>query len=442
MSIFNQAQERIARQIDPEVAKKNWKDWKWQQKHLIRTIPDFERLLGVTFDKGERVQLNKTVQRFPLSITPYYFSLIDRHDFRNDPVFKQAFPSPQELIKEDSDMVDPLAEDKDSPVEGITHRYPDRVLFHVSNICSMYCRHCTRKRKVGDKDFIPNKETLLKGIDYIRKTPVVRDVLLSGGDPFLLSDSQLDWLLTEIESIGHVEVIRIGTRTPVVLPYRITDDLVAMLKKHQPLWINTHFNHPREITASSSLALEMLADAGFPLGNQSVLLAGINDCPRIMKRLVHKLVQNRVRPYYLYQCDLSEGLSHLRTPVGKGLEIIESLIGHTSGFAVPTYVIDAPGGGGKIPLTPNYLISWSTNKVVLRNYEGVITTYKEPDSYEPIFCDRKCAKCDLQLKLEGAPEYDVTGIAELLSDADERIALVPRSNERMTRRENGKSRKR
>lgn len=435
MSIYNKEQKRIAEQIDPEVALRHWKDWKWQKKHLIRTIPDFERLLGVTFEKKERVQLNKTVRRFPLSITPYYFSLIDRHDYRNDPVFKQAFPSPLELIKEDSDMLDPLAEDKDSPVPGITHRYPDRVLFHVSNVCAMYCRHCTRKRKVGDKDFIPNKATLMKGIEYIKNTPVVRDVLLSGGDPFLLSDSQLDWLLTEIRKIDHVEVIRIGTRTPVVLPYRITDNLVNMLKKHQPLWINTHFNHPREITASSSLALKMLADAGFPLGNQSVLLAGINDCPRIMKRLVHKLVQNRVRPYYLYQCDLSEGLSHLRTPVGKGLEIIESLIGHTSGFAVPTYVIDAPGGGGKIPLTPNYLISWSTNKVVLRNYEGVITTYKEPDSYEPIFCDRKCAKCDLQLKLDSAQEYDVTGIAELLSDTDERIALVPQGNERLTRRE-------
>jgi lysine 2,3-aminomutase len=222
---------------------------------------------------------------------------------------------------------------------------------------------------------------------------------------------------------------------PVVLPYRITNDLVAMLKKHHPLWINTHFNHPREITASSREALRLLADAGIPLGNQTVLLAGVNDCPRIMKALVHKLVENRVRPYYLYQCDLSEGLTHFRTPVGKGIEIMESLIGHTSGFAVPTYVIDAPGGGGKIPLNPNYLISLSTNKVVLRNYEGVITTYQEPDSYEAIFCDRNCDNCQLQLKLEDAEEYRSTGIEKLLSDYDKTISLTPQKNERMERRD-------
>jgi lysine 2,3-aminomutase len=222
---------------------------------------------------------------------------------------------------------------------------------------------------------------------------------------------------------------------PVVLPYRITDELVEMLKKHHPLWINTHFNHPREMTSSSRQALRKLADAGIPLGNQSVLLAGVNDCPRIIKSLVHKLVENRVRPYYLYQCDLSEGLSHFRTPIGKGIEIMESLIGHTSGFSVPTYVVDAPGGGGKIPLTPNYLISLSTNKVVLRNYEGVITTYKEPDSYKEIFCDRKCGKCDLQLKLEDGDETAITGIERLLSDYDKTISLTPSNNARMERRD-------
>jgi lysine 2,3-aminomutase len=231
-----------------------------------------------------------------------------------------------------------------------------------------------------------------------------------------------------------VEVIRIGTRTPVVLPYRITDNLVTMLKKHHPLWVNTHFNHPRELTQSARAALAKLANAGIPLGNQSVLLAGVNDCPRIMRSLVHKLVQNRVRPYYLYQCDLSEGLSHFRTPVGKGIEILESLIGHTSGFSVPTYVIDAPGGGGKIPVMPNYLISWSTNKVVLRNYEGVITTYREPDSYEPIFCDRKCDSCVLQLELEDADERKSLGIERLLADSNRTISLVPESNARHGRR--------
>jgi len=299
----------------------------------------------------------------------------------------------------------------------------------------MYCRHCTRKRKVGDIDNIPSREIINAGLDYIRKTPVIRDVLLSGGDPFLLSDEYLDYILTELRKIEHVEVIRIGTRTPVVLPYRITDSLVAMLKKHHPLWINTHFNHPRELTTSARMALAKLADAGIPLGNQTVLLSGVNDCPKIIRSLVHKLVVNRVRPYYLYQCDLSEGLSHFRTPVGKGIEIIESLIGHTSGFCVPTYVIDAPGGGGKIPVMPIYLISWSTNKVVLRNYEGVITTYKEPDSYEPNFCDRNCEACDLQLSLDDATEYKSVGIEKLLSDHNETITLVPNNNERIEKRD-------
>src|SRR5210317_1468093 len=322
----------------------------------------------------------------------------------------------EELITLQSEHEDPLSEESDSPVEGITHRYPDRVLFHVSNICSMYCRHCTRKRKVGDIDSVPSKEQLLEGIKYISENPQVRDVLLSGGDPFMLPDSKIDWLLSEISKIPHVEIIRIGTRMPVVLPYRITDNLVSILKKYQPLWINTHFNHPNEITASAKEALAKLADGGFPLGNQSVLLADVNDCPRIMKSLLHKLVQNRVRPYYLYQCDLSEGLSHFRTPIGKGIEIMESLIGHTSGFARPTYVIDAPGGGGKIPVMPNYIISWSTNKIVLRNYEGVITTYKEPDSYEAKMCDRDCENCNLDLQIQEGEEADAIGIERLLSD--------------------------
>ncbi len=434
MAIYNEKQQKIAEKISPTARISNWKDWKWQLKHSIKDISTFERLTGIKFEASERELIEKTITKFPLSITPYYLSLIDTEDYRNDPFFRQSFPSPLELVVDKYDMIDPLSEDKDSPVPGITHRYPDRVLFHISNICSMYCRHCTRKRKVGDTDSIPEKDEIMKGIEYIKNTPVVRDVLLSGGDPFMLSDDYLDWILTELQKIPHVEVIRIGTRMPVVLPYRITNELVAMLKKHHPLWINTHFNHPRAITDSSKEALRKLADAGIPLGNQSVLLAGVNDCPRIMKRLVHKLVQNRVRPYYLYQCDLSVGLSHFRTPVGKGIEILESLIGHTSGFAVPTYVIDAPGGGGKIPVMPNYLISWSTNKVVLRNYEGVITTYKEPDRYEPIFCDRNCEDCKLQLKLGEAEEVHAIGIEKLLSDYDDAISLVPENNDRIDRR--------
>lgn len=434
MVIYDEKQQEIAEKINPKAIISNWKDWKWQLKNSIKDIPTFERLTGIKFEKKKRALLEQTVAKFPLSITPYYLSLIDTTDYKNDPFFLQSFPSPSELIVEKYDMIDPLSEDRDSPVPGIIHRYPDRVLFHISNICSMYCRHCTRKRKVGDIDSIPGKDDIAKGIEYIRNTPVVRDVLLSGGDPLMLSDNYLDWILTELQKIPHVEVIRIGTRMPVVLPYRITNELVAMLKKHHPLWINTHFNHPRAITDSSIEALRKLADAGIPLGNQTVLLAGVNDCPRIMKRLVHRLIRNRVRPYYLYQCDLSEGLSHFRTPVGKGIEIMESLIGHTSGFAVPTYVIDAPGGGGKIPVMPNYLISWSTNKVVLRNYEGVITTYKEPDSYEPIFCDRNCKSCKLQLKLDGAEEKHAIGIEKLLSDYDDAISLTPENNDRMDRR--------
>ncbi|MDA3798025.1 MAG: lysine 2,3-aminomutase [Kiritimatiellae bacterium] len=433
--LYSQNQRDIAEQIDANVSHSNWKDWKWQMKHQITSLSDVETLLNLKFSDEKRAQIEKTIGTFPLSITPYYLSLINADNFENDPTFMQSVPSIQELYISKADMADPLHEDEDSPVPGITHRYPDRVLFLVSNKCAMYCRHCTRKRKVGDTDNIPSKEIIDAGLDYIRKTPIIRDVLLSGGDPFLLSDEYLDYILTELRKIEHVEIIRIGTRTPVVLPARITDELVTMLKKHHPLWINTHFNHPREITTSAKNALAKLADAGIPLGNQTVLLSGVNDCPRIMRALMHKLVANRVRPYYLYQCDLSEGLSHFRTPVGKGIEIIESLIGHTSGFCVPTYVIDAPGGGGKIPVMPNYLISWSTNKVILRNYEGVITTYKEPDSYEPTFCDRNCESCYLQLSLDDATEYKSVGIEKLLSDYDETISLVPNNNERMEKRD-------
>lgn len=435
MSIYDNRQQELAKLLERDVIIDMWKDWKWQLKHSIKDLDTFEQLLGIKFGAEEKKELKDVLSKFPLSVSPYYVSLINPEDYQNDPIFKQAFPSSKELIVNEYDMADPLSEDKDSPVPGLTHRYPDRVLFTISNMCSMYCRHCTRKRKVGDVDYIPNRGMIKTGINYIKKRPEIRDVLLSGGDPLLLSDEYLDWILSELRQIPHVEVIRIGSRIPVVLPYRVTDKLVEVLKKYHPLWLNTHFNHPREITASSKEALAKLADAGIPLGNQSVLLAGINDCPRIIKALVHKLVQNRVRPYYLYQCDLAEGLAHFRTPIGKGIEIIESLIGHTSGFAVPTYVIDAPGGGGKIPVMPNYLISWSTNKVILRNYEGVITTYKEPDSYEPIFCDRNCENCTLQLQLHEGEEYKATGVAELLSDADDAISLIPGSLDRIERRQ-------
>ncbi len=407
----------------------NWKDWKWQVKNTIKKIETVERILGTSFDKEERERLNKTLEHFPMAITPYYLSLVDETDYKNDPVFRQAFPDERELIKSEADLLDPLAEDKNCPAPGITHRYPDRVLFHVSNVCAMYCRHCTRKRKVSDIDSIPTREKMLKGIEYIKNTPEIRDVLLSGGDPFLLSNETIDFLLSEISKIEHIEVIRIGTRTPVVLPFRITDELIEILKKYDNLWINTHFNHPKEITKEARVALKKLTSIGIPMGNQSVLLSEVNDCPRIMKALVQKLVKNRVRPYYIYQCDLSEGLEHFRTSVGRGIEIMEALRGHTSGFAVPTFVVDAPGGGGKIPVAPNYILSQSTNKIVLRNYEGVITTYKEPSSYLHNTCNLDCENCNLQFKVELDGSEKVVGICKLLEDYNDIITLTPNTEE-------------
>ncbi len=415
----------------------DWKDYRWQLKNSIKTIEAFEEATEIRFSDEEYGKLEKTIQKFPLSITPYYASLIEKENYRNDPIFKQAFPDPAELIISKCDMRDPLHEDKDRPTKGITHRYPDRVLFLVSNCCAMYCRHCTRKRKVGDPDYIPSREQILAGICYIRKNPQIRDVLLSGGDPLMLPDEYLDWILTELNRIKHVEVIRIGSRIPVVLPFRITKELTNLLKKHHPLWLNTQFNHPRELTPDSQEALKRLADAGIPLGNQTVLLAGVNDCPQIMKKLNQKLVKNRVRPYYLFQCDLSEGLSHFRTSIGKGVEIMESLVGHTSGFAVPRYVVDAPGGGGKIPVMPNYIISWSTNKVILRNYEGVITTYEEPENYKATSCNNNCDKCTPKSNFMNTDPP--TGVEKLLSDEDRTISLVPDGNLRLKRREKSES---
>jgi lysine 2,3-aminomutase len=401
---------------------KGWQDWRWQLKNRMTRIEEVEQALGIVLDASEKLALRQTLEKFPLSITPYYLSLVDPEQYASDPVFMQAFPSTAELNFCSADIEDPLHEDADSPVSGITHRYPDRVLFHVSNVCAMYCRHCTRKRKVGDRDHNPCKSDYEAALAYIESHQEVRDVLLSGGDPFLLENETIDYLLSRLDAIEHVDVIRIGTRTPVVLPFRITDQLVAILKKYKQLWLNTHFNHPKEITPEAIAALDRLSEAGIPLGNQSVLLAGINDCPVLMKQLVRKLTKHRVRPYYLYQCDLSEGLEHFRTDVGTGIEIMESLRGHTSGFAVPTFVIDAPGGGGKIPVMPNYLISWSAHKVILRNYEGVITTYEMPQNYQRHVCDSYCH--ERGQRASGSEAVSI-GIERLLRDNDETITLVP-----------------
>jgi lysine 2,3-aminomutase len=286
----------------------------------------------------------------------------------------------------------------------------------------MYCRHCTRRRFAGQKDDESPLNNIDKAIEYIRNTPVVRDVLLSGGDCLLVSDERLEYIIKKLREIPHVEVIRLGTRTPVVLPQRITPKLVEMLKKYHPIWLNMHFNHSKEVTPEAEKACELLANAGIPLGNQSVLLRGINDCVHVMKKLMHDLVKMRVRPYYIYQCDLSAGIEHFRTPVSKGIEIIEGLRGHTSGYAVPTFVVDAPGGGGKIPVMPNYLISQSPDKVILRNYEGVITTYTEPKGYKE---ECTCPIC------KGEKEQKITGVAGLLQG--NQLALEPSDLERRKR---------
>lgn len=366
------------KELYPNVTDEQWNDWKWQVKNRVETLDQLKALMDLTEEEEEGVK--KSLATLRMAITPYYMSLIDPNN-PDCPVRKQAIPTGAEVHQADADLLDPLHEDEDSPTPGLTHRYPDRVLFLITDMCSMYCRHCTRRRFAGQKDAETPSDRIQKAIDYIAATPQVRDVVLSGGDALMISDAMLESIIKRLRDIPHVEIIRIGSRTPVVCPQRITDGLVNMLKKYHPIWLNTHFNHPDEITAEATEACAKLANAGVPLGNQSVLLRGVNDTVRIMKDLVRNLVKIRVRPYYIYQCDLSMGLEHFRTPVSKGIEIIENLRGHTSGYAVPTFVVDAPGGGGKIPVMPQYVISQAPGKVVLRNFEGVITTYTEPANY-------------------------------------------------------------
>ena len=356
-----------------------WNDWHWQVKNRVETLEDLKKYLNLTEEEEEGVR--RTLGHLRMAITPYYLSLIDLND-PFDPIRRQAVPTAHELESAPYEAADPLHEDTDSPVKGLTHRYPDRVLFLVTDQCSMYCRHCTRRRFAGQTDCAVPMAQIEKCIEYIRQHEEVRDVLLSGGDALMLGDGLLERIIAELRTIEHVEIIRIGSRTPVVCPQRITPELCAMLKKYHPIWVNTHFNHPNEITPEAAAACARLADAGIPLGNQSVLLAGVNDCVHVMKKLVNELVYIRVRPYYIYACDPSLGLSHFRTPVSKGIEIMEGLRGHTSGLCVPTFVVDAPGGGGKTPVMPTYLISQKPGKIVLRNFEGVITTYSEPTHYE------------------------------------------------------------
>ncbi|MCE5269142.1 MAG: KamA family radical SAM protein [Planctomycetaceae bacterium] len=358
----------------PGVPDREWNDWHWQARNRLRNLAQLEQVLVLSED--ERAALSESGAMLPASVTPYYMSLVSRDD-RSQPLRRTVIPTRAELDRGRGEADDPLGEDGDSPVPGLVHRYPDRVLLLVTDFCSSYCRYCTRSRMVGHGRVNPNEARLEQAFEYIRRTPMIRDVLISGGDPLALSDERLDWILSQLRGIPHVEMLRIGTKMPAVLPQRITPELCRMLRKHHPLFMSLHFLHPDECTPESMQACTRLADAGIPLGSQTVLLAGVNDDVETMKRLMHRLLMMRVRPYYLYQCDPISGSAHFRTPVSKGLEIIEGLRGHTSGYGVPNYVIDAPGGGGKIPLQPNYVVGRDGDDLLLRNFRG--NTYRYPD---------------------------------------------------------------
>ena len=385
-----------------DVTEEQWNDWHWQVANRLNTVEQIKQVVNLTPQEEE--DITKVMDGFRVGITPYYASLMDPDD-PHCPVRMQAVPTLAETHRGEADMLDPLHEDEDSPAPGLTHRYPDRVLFLITDQCSMYCRHCTRRRLAGETDGARSREDIDACIDYIRRTPVVRDVLLSGGDALCVETDVLEYIISELRKIDHVEIVRIGSRTPVVMPQRITDELCDMLKKYHPIWLNTHFNHPKEWTPEAAEACRKLADAGIPLGNQSVLLRGVNDDVHVMRNLVQLCCKNRVRPYYIYQCDLSLGIEHFRTPVSKGIEIIEGLRGHTSGYAVPTFVVDAPGGGGKTPVMPQYVISQTPEKVILRNYEGVITTYTEPTMLPKLQCSYENCK--------NVEDYHYEGVAGL-----------------------------
>jgi lysine 2,3-aminomutase len=358
-----------------DVNEEEWEDWRWQIKNRITTRDEIAKILVLTPQEEEGIK--KSRGRLSMAITPYWVTLMDVND-PECPVRRQAIPSKEEFQFGPNEFVDPCAEDRDAPVHGIVHRYPDRVLLMSTEQCAMYCRHCTRRRLVGEKEVrTMNSKNIDAAVEYIRANKKVRDVLISGGDPLMLENDELETILQKVTSIPHVEFVRLGTRVPVTLPQRVTPELVEMLKKYGPLWISIHFNHPKEISKRCKVACDVLADAGFPLGSQTVLLKGINDKPYIMKKLMHDLLKIRVRPYYIYQCDPVKGTAHFRTPVAVGINIIDKLRGFTSGYAVPTYVVDAPGGGGKIPVGPNYLLSQDKGKHVLRNFRGKIYTYIE-----------------------------------------------------------------
>lgn len=429
--------------IYADIPDDKWNNWRWQLSNRINSVEEFEKVLHLSDSERKALQASNL---FRVDITPYFISLIDPDD-PNDPVRKQIVPTDKELVPFTAMMEDSLAEDRHSPVPGLVHRYPDRVLMLVTTQCASYCRYCTRSRIVGDPSATFSRAEFELQLEYLKRTPQVRDVLLSGGDPLVLAPKILDEILGRLREIEHIEIVRIGTRVPVFMPMRITDDLCEMLQKYHPLWMNIHVNHPHEITQELAHATDLLTRAGIPLGNQAVLLAGVNDNVHIQRQLVQDLVRIRVRPYYLYQCDLVEGAGHFRTPVAKGIEIMEGLRGHTSGYAVHQYIIDAPGGGGKIPVSPNYLLSMSDHKVVLRNYEGYVTTYEEPIDYLPShaakFLDQKRPEPgqsgvfglldgeNLFIKPEGFDEvHDRHGIQHRLKDERKWVPLGIGSGEK------------
>jgi lysine 2,3-aminomutase len=375
----NTVADRFKSQPRPAIWKdapdKDWNNWIWQQQKRIKSMEQLEQVINVTPE--EREAFAQSHEMFNMGITPYYASLMDPND-PNCPIRLQSVPKKGELNILPTDLEDPLAEERDMPVPGITHRYPDRVLFYTTHNCPVYCRHCTRKRKVSDPSSSAANKQLEDSLAYIESHKEIRDVVISGGDPLSNSDDRLEYILSRLRAMEHIQVFRIGTRNLVTLPQRITDSFAQMVSKYHPLFIHTHFNHPKECTKEAFEACRKLADAGCPINNQMVLLKGVNDSPEIVKELNHKLLMMRVRPYYIYQCDLSQGISHFRTPVEVGINIIEKLRGWTSGMAVPQFVIDAPGGGGKIPLLPNYVVKHEGKKWILRNFKGTQHEYIEP----------------------------------------------------------------
>ena len=366
--------QRVPSESWGSVLPSEWNDWSWQLRNRIQTLEQLEKRLSLIGE--ERAGTILAGKKLALGITPHFFSLIDPQD-PDCPIRRQVVPRIEEASRAPDEMVDPCGEDSHMPVPGLVHRYPDRVLLLVTDRCASYCRYCTRSRVVsgaGEQELTVDLEGAFR---YLENHPEVRDVLLSGGDPLLLSDAKLNAILTRLRSISSIEFIRIGTRIPIFLPQRITPELVAMLKQHHPLWMSIHSNHPKELSYEVREALGRLADAGIPLGNQSVLLKGVNDRSEILKDLFHKLLLCRVRPYYLYQCDLITGSAHLRTTIREGQEIMEQLRGYTTGYAVPTYVVDGPGGGGKIPIGPGYIVGMADDRVILKNYKGDVYEYPE-----------------------------------------------------------------